>query len=258
VGYRERFVIRANDGGTIGRSGNSVWPPCVWSKAGGRECRALSASTSRPLNVQFHLPPAFFQFKLSVVQPKPESLDDLLVNAGHYAGFAMRNLGRLPPALFLIGANGPLMFIPENLADARAKDDFATTARLLCIAHAATAVVMALEVWMTCAKPGEKFDATEPPSEAFDRQEVVILMGESRDGPKQKFLPIIRSGNGKFFGFGESDVPGVDQMKGRFAQILPPNVVDEQTRLVAGAVLTVRGLTPAKIRSGSKLPRFRT
>jgi hypothetical protein len=47
-------------------------------------------------------------------------------------------------------------------------------------------------------------------------------------------------------------------MKGRFAQILPPNVVDEQTRLVAGAVLTVRGLTPAKIRSGSKLPRFRT
>jgi hypothetical protein len=192
------------------------------------------------------------------LKPKPESLDDLLANAGHYATFSMRNLGRLPPTLFLIGAHGPLMFIPEDFADTRAKDDFANTARLLCIAHAATAVVLALEVWMTCAKPGEKFDATEPPSEAFDRQEVVLLMGEARDGTKQIFLPIIRSDNEKFFGFGESDVSGVDQMEGRFAQILPPKEVDEQTRLVAEAMLTVKGITPAQIRSGTKRPRFRT
>jgi hypothetical protein len=153
------------------------------------------------------------------VQPKskPESLDDLLANAEHYANFSMRNIGRLPPALFLIGKNGPFMFIPDNLADEHAKDDFATTARLMCIAHAATAVIMALEAWMKCAKPGEKLDMTEPPSEAFDRQEVIVLMGEARDAQKQKFLPIIRSGNGKFFGFGESNVPdGIDQMKVAF------------------------------------------
>ncbi len=191
-------------------------------------------------------------------KPKPESLDDLLVNAEHYANFSMRNMGRMPPTLFLIGPNGPFMFIPDNLADENAKDDFATTARLMCIAHAATATVMALEAWMKCAKPGEKLDMTEPPSEAFDRQEVIVLMGEARDTQKQKFLPIIRSGNGKFFGFGESDVPeGIDQMKGRFAQILPPKVVDEQMRLLAEAMLTVKGITPAKIRSGSKRPRFR-
>ena len=59
----------------------------------------------------------------------------------------MRNMGRVPPTLLLIGADGPLMFIPENLADEHAKDDFATNARLLCIAHAATACVMALEAW---------------------------------------------------------------------------------------------------------------
>jgi hypothetical protein len=190
-------------------------------------------------------------------KPKPESLDDLLINAEHYANFSMRNMGRLPPTLFLIGANGPLMFMPDNLADEHAKDDFATTARLMCIAHAATAVVMALEVWMTCAKPDEKFDMTEPPSEAFDRQEVVMLNGEARDAQRQKFLPIIRSGNGKFFGFGESDVAVVDEMKGRFAQILPPKMVDDQMRMVAEAMLTIKGITPAKIRSGSKRPRFR-
>ena len=97
----------------------------------------------------------------------------------------MRNTGRVIPALFLIGPDGPLMFVPESLADEHAKDDFATQARLMCIAHAATARVMTLEAWAKFAKPGEKFDLTEAPSEAFDRREFVVLMGESHDGQKQ-------------------------------------------------------------------------
>ncbi len=193
----------------------------------------VHAYSAKLLSCGYLIPFASSPFPLQTFRvqpkPKPESLDDLLVNAEHYANFSMRNMGRMPPTLFLIGVNGPFMFIPDNLTDEHAKDDFATTARLMCIAHAATVAVMALEAWMKCAKPGEKLDMTEPPSEAFDRQEVIVLMGESRDAQKQKFLPIIRSGNGKFFGFGESNVPdGIDQMKGRFAQILPPKAVDEQ------------------------------
>ena len=97
----------------------------------------------------------------------------------------MRNSGKMAPTLFLIGADGPLMFVPASLTDENEKDAFATTARLVCIAHAATACVMALEAWMKTATPGEKMDMTEPPSEAFDRQEVIVLMGESRDGQKK-------------------------------------------------------------------------
>src|ERR1039458_6530124 len=96
-----------------------------------------------------------------------KTLDDLLAQAEHYANYSMRNMGRVPPTLFLIGADGPAMFVPEHLGDDEAKDEFATTARLMCIAHAATATVMALESWAKFAKPGEKFDVTEPPSEAF-------------------------------------------------------------------------------------------
>ena len=185
------------------------------------------------------------------------TLDDLLAQAEHYANYSMRNIGRVPPALFLIGADGPVMFMPENMADDGAKDDFATTARLMCIAHAATATVMTLEAWAKFAKPGEEFDMTEPPSEAFDRKEVVVLMGESRDGQKQKFLPIIRSGNGKFFGFGESDTPGMDEIEGRFAQILPPNVPDDQMRLLAKAMLKVKGVKVGQAANAPRLPRGR-
>src|ERR1035437_9867732 len=123
--------------------------------------------------------------------------------------------------------------------------------------HAATAIVMALEAWMKTATPGEKMDMTEPPSEAFDRQEVIVLMGESRDDQKQKFLPIIRSGNGKFFNLGETTVPGMDNMTGRFAQILPPKVADAQMRLLAKNMLKVKGVKTAKPGATVRLPRSR-
>ena len=192
--------------------------------------------------------PAFpVSIKIQGVQPnRLENLDDLLEQAEHYANYSMRNIGRLPPTLFLIGSEGLVMFTPESLADEGEKNDFATTARLMCIAHAATACVMALEDWVKFAKPGEKFDETEPPSEAFDRQEVLVLMGESHTVQKQKFLPIIRSDNGNFFGFGESDVPSMDEMKGRFAQILPMEVPDEGIQEVARAMLRVKGVAQAK------------
>lgn len=193
-----------------------------------------------------------------VQQPgKLETLDDLLAQAGHYAGFCMRNSGKMAPTLFLIGADGPLMFVPGSLTDEGEKDAFATTARLVCIAHAATACVMVLEAWMKTATPGEKLDMTEPPSEAFDRQEVIVLMGESRDGQKQKFLPIIRHGNGKFFNLGETTVPGMDKMEGRFAQILPPNNPDAQTRELAKVMLKVKGVNVATPVGGTRLPRTR-
>jgi hypothetical protein len=186
-----------------------------------------------------------------------ESLDDLLAQAEHYAEYCMRNSGKMSPTLFLIGADGPLMFAPASLVDADEKDAFANTARLVCIAHAATVCVMALEAWMKTATPGEKFDMTEPPSEAFDRQEVIVLMGESHGGQKQKFLPIIRSGNGKFFGLGESNTPSMDKMEGRFAQILSPKVPDDQMRLLAKTMLTVKGVKTSKPGTTVRLPRSR-
>ncbi len=188
---------------------------------------------------------------------KLETLDDLLAQAEHYAEYCMRGTGRVTPAVFLIGPDGPLMFSPQSLADERAKDDFATSTQLMCIAHAATACVMVLEAWAKFAKPGEKLDLTEAPSEAFDRQEVVVLTGESPAGQKQKYLPIIRSGNGKFFGFGETAAPKFDELKGRFAQLLPTKIPDHDLRQVAKAMLKVKGVVFAPPGKAPRRPRSR-
>jgi hypothetical protein len=189
--------------------------------------------------------------------PQLKTPDDLLAQAAHYAEFCMRNSGKMAPTLFLIGADGPLMFVPASLVDDDEKDAFANTARLVCIAHAATVTVMALGAWMKTATPGEKMDMTEPPSEAFDRQEVIVLMGESHSGRKQKFLPIIRSGNGKFFNLGETTIPDMDKMEGRFAQILPPNVATVEHRALAQAMLKVKGVNITKPGTTVRLTQHR-
>ena len=189
----------------------------------------------------------------------PKTLDDLLANARHYAEYCMRGTGNLPPTLFLIGGDGKqVMFMPENLADVKAKDDFAAMSQLMAIASGATAAVLALEAWMKSANPGETLDTTEPPSEAFDRQEVIVLMGESMaEGRKQQMLPIIRSGNHKFFGFGDSAVSKLDKLQGRFSQLLPTKVPDEAMRALALAMLKVKGVQQAMTGKVQGRARFR-
>ncbi len=189
--------------------------------------------------------------------PQPKTLDEMLANAEHYANYCMRDSGSITPALFLTGPDGPTMFMPQSLADADEKDKFSNQCRLMCIAHAATACVMVLEAWAKFAKPGETLDTSEAPSEALDRREVVMLMAESQAGQRQKLLPIIRSDNGRFFGFGEPEIPELDGLQGRFAQILPPKAPDAAMRDLAKAMLKVKGVGRAISSAGPRLARFR-
>ncbi len=181
-----------------------------------------------------------------------KTLADLMVQANHYAEFCLRNSGSLPPTLFLIGTAGPLMLLPESLTNERDKDNFATAARLLCIAHNATACVMALEAWLKTTAPGEPLDLTEPPSEAMDRQEVVVLMGEDRSDQRHQFLSIIRSDNGKFFGLNEASIATPDNLTGRFAHILPPKVPDQDTQAIAQTMLKVAGIKTVRLGQPSR------
>lgn len=161
----------------------------------------------------------------------------------------MRRSGRVAPTLMVLSPGGLLFFVPETMANDRAKDNFANASRFVCVAHAATEVVMILESWMRVAPPGEALDPGEMPSEAIDRKEVVVLAGESRQKRVQRFLPIIRTGVGGFFGFGDSNVPQYTSFEGRFAEILPPKPPTKEMQSTARVVLKVMGITDASLRS---------
>jgi hypothetical protein len=180
--------------------------------------------------------------------PAPTPLDELMTRAEGYADFSMRQIGRVPPALLAKSPDGLLHFTPTSLADERAKNHFANTARLICVAYRAAAAVLVIESWMKLAKPGESLDPTEPPSEALDRQEVVALMGEVPGQQRQRILPIIRTDAGGFFGFGDFDVPEMDEIQGRFAQMFPPKQPPGEARQLARAMLTALGVTEQSLR----------
>ena len=156
----------------------------------------------------------------------------------------MKNIGHVPPTMLAVSPEGLLHFLPESLADERAKNDFANVGRLICAAYGATSAVMILEAWVKLAKPGETLDMEEAPSEAFDREEFVVVMGETQGWKTQRFLPIIRTDVGGFFGFGEFDASKFEGgIEGRFAGMLPPKKPTRETRKMTLAVLTAMGIT---------------
>jgi hypothetical protein len=185
-------------------------------------------------------------------QHQPAPLEKLLALAEGYAEFAMRNLGHVPPALLAESPGGFIHFIPDSLEDERAKDNFADTARLICIGYEVTAAVLVLEAWVKVAKPGEALDLGELPSEAFDRREVVVLTGETVERCRQKLLPIIRTDAGGFFGFGEHDGPQLDKLEGRFAQLLPPRRPSAEGVEQAGAMLAAIGVVAERLRGSAQ------
>jgi hypothetical protein len=178
-----------------------------------------------------------------VPQHQPVSLDELFALAQGYAEFAMRNIGHVPPSLLADSPTGLIHFAPNSFKDEQCKDNFANTARLICVGYEVIAAVLVLEAWMKIAEPGETLDMSEPPSEAFDRREVVVLTGETVEHGKQKLLPIIRTNAGGFFGFGEHDGPRFDNFEGRFAQLLSPERPTNQDRDLACAMLAAMGIS---------------
>ena len=58
-----------------------------------------------------------------------------------------------------------------------------------------------------------------------------MLTGESRTSCRQKFLPIIRTGAGGVFGFGNFATPPETTFSGRFAQILPDSASPRALRV---------------------------
>ena len=72
----------------------------------------------------------------------------------------MRNIDQFSPALVADSPTGAIEFVPHSLEKVRAKDNFANTARLICLAYRVAAAVLALEGWMKLVKPGETLDMT--------------------------------------------------------------------------------------------------
>jgi len=175
-----------------------------------------------------------------------EALQELMNEAEMIATAMIRETGEMRAAIFIHGQEGKTIFRPKSMATEAAKDEYAADARIVCMAEGADAVVYCSEAWMLSPKTGRSVDLTMPPSKSPDRQEVLVLMGESREGYLHKSLPICRSESGKFAGFGEATELWPDRVEGRFGQLLSEEKPSADERELAKLILHSRGLTTYK------------
>ena len=180
----------------------------------------------------------------SFVQGSPQAqLDALLDLAQEHAEDAMREDGALLPSVFAASPNGLFLLGSKPVNEELEKKEFATDARLVCTAQAATAVVLALEAWVLEARPGECLFPGLRPSESPRRKECIVLSGEAVGGfHQQRLRPILRDGRGRFSGLGPAIVPPPEPPEGPLARLLPEAPPTPEVRAFAAALLKARGV----------------
>ena len=180
------------------------------------------------------------------------TLQPLIAEATRYARFTMKTSGCLAPIMMAATGQGIILFSPDKMSDTGAKDDFANKVRLITGSYGASAVVLILESWITKARPGEKLDTETPPSESYEREEVVVLIGQAPQGNITHLLPIHRLGNGKFWNLGDAEDMPADSFSGRFAGLLPPKPSDEKTRQMGRMLLESMGVKIIRVASAGR------
>ena len=176
------------------------------------------------------------------LSPDP-GLDQLMSQAVDYAEQQMRELGCLDATLIISSPEGRLMMPAGHTGTVAAKDEFASVARLFCIAHAATLAVLVVEAWVVMGKDGQPADRSVPPSLSPDRQEFVVVLGEATGVEKQSLHPILRTETGEFKGFGHAILLPPCPADGRFARLLPVRTPRKGERKIAESLLKSMGVT---------------
>ena len=174
--------------------------------------------------------------------PGPDKLDALARQAKDYALHMMRTAGSIPPTVIADTADGYVFCVPGAFTDDAAKDRFADVARLLAVAHNASALVLIAEAWASLPDASGHLDTDTPPSQSPSRREIVALMLEDDTRRGSMLIPIVRGWNDTFVGFGDTAPVAYGQTEGRFSGMMPPRKPGPEDRAKAAELLKVLGL----------------
>lgn len=163
--------------------------------------------------------------------PSSSQLESLAL---HLATKHMQDSGSIPPTVLIATPTGIYEFRSQALANVAAKEKMVQTVRLLAVANRAVAVTVLLECWARLA--------STPGGTLGDRQEAVMIATECRTEPRVELLRIERHPNGRFREFSKIETPGLTNVAGRFAGLLPPKEPSDQEVQQAKVLLGMSGI----------------
>lgn len=162
-----------------------------------------------------------------------DALLELMEKAGDYGFEQMRTKCHCPLRMYIDGIDGNKVFRPPRNLTTKDKDDFATLARLYCVAHGAKAAVVVSEGWVLKGRSHGTSELTVAPSESQDREEMLIMLGETRQTHLQAYIQILRHADGKVKCLGQAQFINEEHAQGRFIQLVPPAIASEKDRYLA-------------------------
>jgi len=183
------------------------------------------------------------------------ALNGLMDSCGRAARDQMEKYGGLVTCFTALTDSGLIGLPGLNLDGEAAKDEFAFTIRLACIATPPKAAVLAMEVWMAIRPLGDSTELVRG-SLCPDRREGIFLAGEAQGGIyAQRFLPILRDASGRFTGFDPAECFPPEPMGGRYSRLLPQHAPSKEQQRAAEATLRAFGFNfhPVSGAGGSPL-----
>jgi hypothetical protein len=168
-----------------------------------------------------------------------EAIEELMEKAAFHADESLHVGFRVSPTLYIRCQDGTTTgYTLGNMIND--KEALVKNTRLMCVAHGAEATVLCAEASM---QPNLKHKAVDF-AQSAERQEVVVLLGESREQSFQRVLPILRMDDGAYFRFGQmSDIHGA-KLDSLVGNLLSEDLPTEQKQLEAKSLLEARGMFP--------------
>jgi hypothetical protein len=175
--------------------------------------------------------------------PPGTQLDFLLEFAHQEAEEAMRADGRLLPTLFTVSPDGLCFFDAPPIDNDADAGEFASRARLICAAQAASVMVVAMEIWVAKTRPRACPPLGMSPSGSLPSGKYVVLAGEAVGGFfAQWFAPILRNKSGRSARLGDVLVLTSKPCGGLMAGVLPKSPPTPEVRDFAKSVLKASGV----------------
>ena len=172
-----------------------------------------------------------------------DALNELINKAKFHADEALDVGGHVTPTLYLHGHDGTTTGyqLDKILED---EVTLASNLRLMCVAEGADAIVLCAEAQMLRETPRDKNNLYAPATEPSEREEVVVLLVESREASFQRVLPVIRMDDEQFFRFGEEFDIHKSSLSNQMGSFLGEDIPNETDRQWAESVLAAQGIFP--------------
>jgi hypothetical protein len=157
-----------------------------------------------------------------------EALEEEMRYAEITASAWMKRAGFCPQTFFMWGEEGRFILERPRPWD-QGHEWFIKAGRLACAATGAYACVFISEAWTVIPRDGLQADLNQAPSQSPDREEILMIVGQTREERLQKAIQVFRDGNDKVLRLGGRFAFHPDSVK-QYGSFLSEEISTSETK----------------------------